>query len=350
MVLGFQARDLLGWKEAVAALGEGVGGVERAEVAEFAVRAPPGLGDPGGEAGLLAGGDIEEGGLPPGERAGGGEGDGEGGERGRGRGVISLPIRGSGPGDEEEAADVVDIDRGLAEGDGDRLVAVPPSSGVGAGEGGAGRAETLAAEARDERGQEVGEERGELGMIVEGPVEVAAGDEDEGRAGGDEGTIVQAARQGLQWRAGRAEMVAERAGRELRQVAEGVQAEEGEAVDERGGAAGRGDGEGREEGGDGGRREERGRRWAMPGGEAGDAGGGRDTETGGGVAPLARGGEERRADTLDGGTAPTGAEIEPAAVGRVGLDGGAVRAEGVEEGGPSAAGGGAGSGRGASRR
>jgi len=160
-----------------------VGGVERAEVAEFAVRAPGGLGDPGGEAGLLADGDIEEGGLPPGEGAGGGEGDGEGGERGGGRGVVGLPILGGGPGGEEETADVVGVDGGLAEGDGDRLVAVVPSFGVGAGEGGAGRAETLAAEVRDERGQEMGEERGELGAIVEGPVEVATGDEDEGRAG-----------------------------------------------------------------------------------------------------------------------------------------------------------------------
>jgi len=120
----------------------------------------------------------------------------------------------------------------------------------------------------------------------------------------------------------------------LGEVAEGVQAEEGEAAGERGGDAGRGDGEGGEEGGDGGRREDRGGIRAVPGGEAGDAGGGRDAETGGGMAPRARDHEERSADALYGGAAPPGAEIEPAAVGRIGLDGGAVRAEGVEEGGP----------------
>ncbi len=336
-----------GGAEFVAALGGGGGGVARAEVAETVHCAPPGLGDPGGEARVSPSGEVEEGGPPPGEGAGDGEGDGEGDERGRGRGIVGVGIVAfSGPGGEEEAADMGDVGRGLAERDGERLLAVPPPPGVGAGEGGAGRAEALAAE-RD--GEQV-EERREPGAVVEGPVEVAAGGEDEGRAGGDEGAVVDAARQGLQRRAGRAEMVAERAGRQGGEVADRLALLGLHTLGDLAGGAGRGDGEGREEGDDGGRREERGGGGAVPGGEAGDAGGGGDAEAGVGMAPVERGGEERRAECCYGGAAPTDAQIEPAAVGRVGLDGGAVRAEGVEEGGPSAAGGGAGSGRGASRR
>ena len=69
------------------------------------------------------------------------------------------------------------------------------------------------------------------------------------------------------------------------------------------------------------------------GGEAGDAGRGRDAEARGGVAPLRGGRQHPRAEAGGGGAAPPGPEVQPAAVRRVRFEGRGLLAEGVVEGG-----------------